>query len=133
MVDECSTVFDPPRDSTVHHSTKDVTVVREEDGGPEQENSSLEPVVRPKNDSHPLQEPDSLISFETVEISSQTEIVRQPSPPPVLADVQDLIPTTNSDTQTIGTLENDSNDGVVCSEDPLELHIVSFCDCDVNA
>ncbi|KAK6154020.1 hypothetical protein DH2020_013659 [Rehmannia glutinosa] len=112
-----------PRVSNIQQSIKDGTMNREDDGISEQERSSLESVVQPKNDSHPIQESDSLISFETVESSSQTEIIRQPSPPPVLADVQDLIPTTTPATQAECRIETASNDASVCSEDPLQLHI----------
>lgn len=98
--------------------------MKEEDGCSEQEKSSLESVVLPKTDNHQIQESNSLISFED-EIASESEvIIRQPSPPPVLADVQDLIPAASPATQTESGLENASNDALVCSEDPMQLHIV---------
>lgn len=72
-----------------------------------------------------VEEPGSLISFEAIESPLQTGITRQPSPPPVLADVQDLIPTTSPPvTDADCRLDNSSSDGLVCAEDPLELHIV---------
>ncbi|KAL0423722.1 UNVERIFIED_CONTAM: AMSH-like ubiquitin thioesterase 1, partial [Sesamum radiatum] len=94
-----------------------------DDGNSEQERSSLESVVQPKNDNDLIKEPNSLISFETVESCLQTEIIRQPSPPPLLADVQDLNPISTPATQTEFGLENDPGDTLVCSEDPLQLHI----------
>ncbi|XP_011096984.1 AMSH-like ubiquitin thioesterase 1 [Sesamum indicum] len=111
-----------PRDGNTQQSIKDGTMMRD-DGNSEQERSSLESVVQPKNDNHLIKEPDSLITFETVESCLQTEIIRQPSPPPLLADVQDLNPTSTPATQTEFGLENDPGDTLVCSEDPLQLHI----------
>lgn len=71
-----------------------------------------------------VEESISLISFEAVESSPQIGITRQPSPPPVLADVQDLIPTTSPPvTDADCRLDNSSSDGLVCAEAPLELHI----------
>uniref|UniRef100_A0A5B7A598 MPN domain-containing protein n=2 Tax=Davidia involucrata TaxID=16924 RepID=A0A5B7A598_DAVIN len=69
------------------------------------------------------EEPHSLISFETVETPLQMDIVRQPSPPPVLADVQDLIPALPPVTEAEYGMENPEPDGLVCSESPLQLHI----------
>ncbi|GFP94655.1 amsh-like ubiquitin thioesterase 1 [Phtheirospermum japonicum] len=110
-----------PRVINTQQAIKDGTTNREDDDSSEQERSSLESVVQPKNDSHSIQESDSLISFETVESPPQIEIIRQPSPPPVLADVQDLVPT--STTRTESGVENSPTDALVCSEDPLQLHI----------
>ncbi|KAK9071178.1 hypothetical protein SSX86_009746 [Deinandra increscens subsp. villosa] len=89
----------------------------------EHEKSSLDLVVLPKENNKPhVDEPDSLISFEEkIENPVQLDIIRQPSPPPVLAQVHDLLPTTTPDT---GPGFENSNDGV-CSESPLELHISS--------
>ncbi|KAG8387978.1 hypothetical protein BUALT_Bualt02G0077300 [Buddleja alternifolia] len=114
-----------PRDSNIQQPIKDETVMREDGGSSELERIRLESVVQPINDNQPIlnQESDFLISFETVESSPKTEIIRQPSPPPLLADVQDLIPTLPPATQTESGLENASNDASVCSEDPLQLHI----------
>ncbi|PIM98039.1 SMAD6 interacting protein AMSH, contains JAB/MPN/Mov34 domain [Handroanthus impetiginosus] len=112
-----------PRDSNIQQSINHVTMMRDDDCSSEVERSSLEPAVQPKNDNQLIQEPDALISFEPVESSSETEIIRQPSPPPVLADVQDLIPTSAPATQTECRLENASSDALVCSEDPLQLHV----------
>lgn len=72
-----------------------------------------------------VEEPISLISFEAIESPPRIEITRQPSPPPVLAEVQDLIPTTSPPvTDADCRLDNSSSDGLVCAEAPLELHIV---------
>ncbi|XP_071690819.1 AMSH-like ubiquitin thioesterase 1 isoform X2 [Rutidosis leptorrhynchoides] len=90
----------------------------------EHEKSSLDLNVLPNNNNKPhVTEPDSLISFEEkMETSVQPDIIRQPSPPPVLAEVQDLVPATSP----ASTIESGhSTDSVVCSESPLELHISS--------
>ena len=74
------------------------------------------------------EEPCSLISFESMETPLQIDIIRQPSPPPVLAEVQDLIPvsTPGSITESEYGMENPLPDGLVSSESLLELHIVSL-------
>ncbi|KAK4487613.1 hypothetical protein RD792_005735, partial [Penstemon davidsonii] len=111
-----------PRDNSIQQSIKDESVMRKDDDSSDQERSSLESLVQSKNDTQQIQESDSLISFETVESFPQTEIIRQPSPPPFLVDVQDLIPTSPPATDMECGLENASDDALVCS-DPLELHI----------
>lgn len=91
----------------------------------EHEKSSLESIVIPINNNKPhVDEPDSLISFEEkLETPVQLDIIRQPSPPPVLAQVQDLVPTTSPET---GPGSGNLSNGSVCSESPLELHIVRY-------
>ncbi|XP_015070862.1 AMSH-like ubiquitin thioesterase 1 [Solanum pennellii] len=79
--------------------------------------NSDKPVLR-------LEEPASLISFDVEEIPLQSEIIRQPSPPPVLAEVQDLMPTAACPIEEVECgLVKSSPDGLICSEDPLQLHI----------
>lgn len=79
--------------------------------------NSDKPVLR-------LEEPASLISFDTEESPLQSEIIRQPSPPPVLAEVQDLMPTAACPVDEVECgLVKSSPDGLICSEDPLQLHI----------
>ncbi|GER45991.1 COP9 signalosome complex subunit 5 [Striga asiatica] len=112
-----------PRVSNIPHAVKDETTTMEDDVNSEQEKSNLEAVVQPKNDGHLIKESDSLISFETVESSSPTEIIRQPSPPPLLADVQDLVPTSTAATQAECGIASSSTDALPCSEEPLQLHI----------
>ncbi|KAI3780254.1 hypothetical protein L2E82_10226 [Cichorium intybus] len=92
----------------------------------EHEKPSLESNILPKTNNQPnINELDSLISFEEkIETPVQLDnIIRQPSPPPVLAEVQDLVPTTSPLVNDTGTGSVNSTDGVVCSESPLELHI----------
>ncbi|KAL7587144.1 hypothetical protein Lser_V15G40834 [Lactuca serriola] len=92
---------------------------------PSVEESTILP-TKTINQAH-INELDSLICFdekpETPPI--QMEIIRQPSPPPVLAEVQDLIPTASPPVTDAGpaSLKVNSTDGVVVSESPLELHI----------
>lgn len=73
------------------------------------------------------QEPPSLISFETTETTPKIEVViRQPSPPPVLAEVQDLVSAMSPCVHEAGCkAEISSTDSCVHAEAPLQLHIVS--------
>ncbi|KAL2999547.1 hypothetical protein AAZX31_09G165900 [Glycine max] len=84
------------------------------------EDCQLQPHPQPEPD----QEPPSLISFETTETSAQIEVIRQPSPPPVLAEVQDLVPAVSPCVNEAGCkTEIPSLDNSVHAEDPLQLHI----------
>ncbi|XP_068641639.1 AMSH-like ubiquitin thioesterase 1 isoform X2 [Aristolochia californica] len=72
----------------------------------------------------PAEEPCSLTSSNTIEASPRTDIIRQPSPPPVLADVQDLILSPSLQPldlnhEPVKLLE----DQLVQSESPLQLLI----------
>ncbi|XP_021909292.1 AMSH-like ubiquitin thioesterase 1 [Carica papaya] len=70
------------------------------------------------------EEPCSMISFEESDTLVHTDIIRQPSPPPVLAEVQDLIPDMSPQaTDTECRLENSFPDNILRSEAPLQLHI----------
>ena len=67
----------------------------------------------------------SLISFETTETPVSVEIIRQPSPPPVLAEVQDLIPAVSPQVSEAECgLDTISTDEALRAESPLQLHIV---------
>ncbi|PQQ10715.1 AMSH-like ubiquitin thioesterase 1 isoform X1 [Prunus yedoensis var. nudiflora] len=53
-----------------------------------------------------------------------TKIIRQPSPPPVLAEVQDLIPAVSPQVPEVECgLETLSSDDLLRAESPLQLHI----------
>ncbi|XP_017602876.1 AMSH-like ubiquitin thioesterase 1 isoform X2 [Gossypium arboreum] len=92
----------------------------------EPEASSIESILSVDNyvnseKSH-VDEPCPMISFEESETAPvHNNITRQPSPPPVLAEVQDLVHAT----QASSIIENPSADGLVHSESPLELHIAT--------
>jgi STAM-binding protein len=67
----------------------------------------------------------SLISFEETEDSAPIKVIRQPSPPPVLAEVQDLVPTVSPHVDEAGCkTETPSSDSFGRAESPLQLHIV---------
>lgn len=88
----------------------------------EHEKSSLESVLTLNNGSEmPREEPCSLISFDTIESPPHTNIIRQPSPPPVLADVQDLVSAMSPQIAEGGY--GMENPDLVRSESPLQLHI----------
>lgn len=95
----------------------------------EPEASSMESILSVDNyvnseKSH-VDEPCPMISFEESETAPvHNNVTRQPSTPPVLAEVQDLVHATQA-SKTDCKIENPSADGLVHSESPLELHIVS--------
>ncbi|XP_004512908.1 AMSH-like ubiquitin thioesterase 1 [Cicer arietinum] len=93
---------------------------------PELHKSDLDSILTQIEDSQPqhAQESPSLISFEETETSAQIEIIRQPSPPPVLAEVQDLVPAVSPHINEAGyKTEMSSSDSCVHAESPLQLHI----------
>lgn len=96
----------------------------------EAENSTLESVLSLNDDGrlslHP-EEPCSAVTSDTTEAPVQIDIIRQPSPPPVLADVHDLIPNASTQVTDLTTgPEKSLQDELVRSESPLQLHIVRF-------
>ncbi|KDP20138.1 hypothetical protein JCGZ_05907 [Jatropha curcas] len=100
--------------------------LKSDSSSPEPERSSLESVVSVSDDSqmHQTEEPASMISFETIEIPVQTDLIRQPSPPAVLAEVQDLIPSLSPQvTEAEHKMDISSPNDFVHSESPLQLHI----------
>lgn len=88
---------------------------------------NLDPVVEEVNKVPNAEEEPPMISFDAVESNVQVDIIRQPSPPPILAEVQDLIPPVS--VQLAGPKDGivtPSSENYVCSETPLQLHIVSI-------
>lgn len=67
----------------------------------------------------------SLISFdETTENPPPIKLIRQPSPPPVLAQVQDLIPAVSPQVSEPDFGLDSLPDEALRAENPLQLHIV---------
>ncbi|KAK8503956.1 hypothetical protein V6N13_021730 [Hibiscus sabdariffa] len=94
----------------------------------ETEASSTESIVTIDNCENSqkchVDEPCPMISFE--ESETIPNITRQPSPPPVLAEVQDLVPAISPQvTEGDCRIDNPSTDGLVPSESPLQLHIAT--------
>ncbi|WCJ21939.1 associated molecule with the SH3 domain of STAM 1 [Euphorbia peplus] len=91
----------------------------------ETEKLSLEPIFTKSEDSKrsSAEELSSLISFETVQTPIQTDLIRQPSPPAVLAEVQDLIPAMSAQVAEAEHKMDISSPELIRSESPLELHI----------
>ncbi|CAN8302891.1 unnamed protein product [Cochlearia groenlandica] len=68
----------------------------------------------------------SMISFEEPENVNNNNLIRQPSPPPVLAEVHDLVPALSPEArESECTIENSLPDESLRSESPLELHIAT--------
>ncbi|KAJ1379520.1 USP8 dimerization domain [Sesbania bispinosa] len=105
-------------------SDLDSILTQSEDSQPQQ---ALEPppsLISEDSQPQPAQEPPSLISFEATETPAQIEVIRQPSPPPVLAEVQDLVPAVSPHINEAGCkAEIPSSNNCVHAESPLQLHI----------
>ncbi|KAJ1437913.1 USP8 dimerization domain [Sesbania bispinosa] len=92
----------------------------------ERNRSDLESIITQSEDcqAQRADEAPSLISFEATEIPAQIEVIRQPSPPPVLAEVRDLVPAVSLHVDEAGCkTETPSSDTFVRAESPLQVHI----------
>ncbi|CAL5445172.1 unnamed protein product [Camellia sinensis] len=117
--------WQPPSSDKRRENPENGVLTEKVSNNSEPERSSVEAIL-PLNDDnkmHHAEEPGSLISFEPIEMPLQTNIIRQPSPPPVLAEVQDLIPASPAVTETLYGMDNSLPDGLASSESPLQLHI----------
>jgi STAM-binding protein len=90
------------------------------------------PIVEPsvasneKIQKNYTEELSSMISFEEPESVNENNLIRQPSPPPVLAEVQDLVPALCPEVREPECMiENSLPDESLRSESPLELHIAT--------
>lgn len=106
----------------------DKLTIEKDLGNLEKKGSDIESICTQNNDhENNATETDSLISFENVEMPAPIEIVRQPSPPPVLAEVQDLIPAVSPQVSEVECARDTSlSDGFVHPEPSMQLHIVSY-------
>ncbi|KAK9105778.1 hypothetical protein Scep_022622 [Stephania cephalantha] len=101
-------------------------VLVEKDTNSDLEKSTYESVLslNVDNQSFSTDISSSLDSLDKVKPIIQMDIVRQPSPPPMLADVQDLIPAMPPQVTDLGCkLEDSLQDELIRSKSPLELHI----------
>ncbi|KAL5189113.1 AMSH-like ubiquitin thioesterase 1 [Glycine soja] len=104
----------------------DGSLTRKDNSISEQHKSDLESILTQSDDckAKHADEAPSLISFEATEIPAQIEVTRQPSPPPVLAEVQDLVPAMLPHVNEEGCkTEIPMSDSIVRAESPLQLHI----------
>ncbi|GMH03955.1 hypothetical protein Nepgr_005794 [Nepenthes gracilis] len=96
-------------------------------GNVECKNSNLESTIFLNDASQSTQanDPSSLISFETSDSETSDEvIVKQPSPPPIPVEVQDLILETSSETTGLqDARDHPLPDDLVHAESSMELHI----------
>lgn len=109
-------------------SVEDKYAVKKDSTELEKETSSSDSnlVVDNGNKVPQTEEEPPMISFETVETTVHADIIRQPSPPPVLAEVQDLIPGVSHEHNDLKCgSDKPASDNYICSESPLQLHIVS--------
>ncbi|GAB4839540.1 hypothetical protein Ancab_029066 [Ancistrocladus abbreviatus] len=121
----CSIDATPVEIPRLHQAVNDIPVITKDLGNSECEKSSLESTPLQIDDTlkpH-ANEPDSMISFETLEISNEV-IVKQPSPPPILAEVKDLIPEMALQaTELQDVMDCPLSDDLPPPETPMELHI----------
>lgn len=112
---------------SLQQSIETKLTIEKDIGNLEKERSDIDSICTQNDDReiHKAMETDSLISFEKeVEMPAPIEIVRQPSPPPVLAEVQDLIPAMSPQVPEVECVRDTSlSDGFVHPEASMELHI----------
>ncbi|KAG4999275.1 hypothetical protein AAZX31_08G044400 [Glycine max] len=111
---------------SLQHSLEDGSLNKKDNSISEQHKSDLESILTQSDDckAKHADEAPSLISFEATEVHAQIEVTRQPSPPPVLAEVKDLVPAVLSHVNEEGCkTEILTSDSIVRAESPLQLHI----------
>ncbi|KAJ8773126.1 hypothetical protein K2173_028303 [Erythroxylum novogranatense] len=107
-------------------SAENEVPVKSDSSNSEPEISSLESSLTLSDDNqrHHAEEPCDMISFEKTETLVHTDIIRQPSPSAVLAEVQDLFPAITSQVaEAEQKMDNSLPTDSVRSESPLQLHI----------
>lgn len=115
--------------NSLQQSIETKLTIEKDLGNVEKERSDTDSICTQNEDHqiHNAMETGSLISFDKVETPAPIEIVRQPSPPPVLAEVQDLIPAMSTQVPEVECARDTSlSDGFVHPEASMQLHIVSF-------
>lgn len=92
----------------------------------EPEKSPLEEVLslHEGNGSVQSEEPSSLIIFDITDSTPKTDIIRQPSPPPIRAEVQDLDAVSSEVSDCASGHTASFQDEIVRAESPLQVHIV---------
>ncbi|CAJ2676141.1 unnamed protein product [Trifolium pratense] len=111
---------------SLQQSLEDGSLNKKENSISEHNGSDLESIHTQSEDCQVqhVDETPSLISFEETEDSAPIKVIRQPSPPPVLAEVQDLMPTVSPHVdEAVCKTETPSSDSFVRGESPLQLHI----------
>ncbi|KAH1080524.1 hypothetical protein J1N35_020285 [Gossypium stocksii] len=114
---------------SLHQAIENKLPDKSDHSNSEPEASSIESTVTVGNcensqKSH-VDEPCPMISFEESEtVPVHINVTRQPSPPPVLAEVQDLVHAISPQVkETDCRIDNPSTEALVPSESPLQLHI----------
>uniref|UniRef100_A0A803MIE5 AMSH-like ubiquitin thioesterase 1 n=1 Tax=Chenopodium quinoa TaxID=63459 RepID=A0A803MIE5_CHEQI len=104
---------------------EDGVAANKDDSTVDCEKPIFQPTVEPSSDSsqQPQDDEKPMISFEEPDVP-ETVIVKQPSPPPVLSEVQDLIPSEPPlKTEKLDTMDSSLQDSLLQPESPMELHI----------
>lgn len=68
------------------------------------------------------EQPSSMISFDDTEVPTKMDLIRDPSPPPVRAEVEELVAMTSQLSNSLEQTSLSTNE-LVGSESPLEVHI----------
>lgn len=71
------------------------------------------------------EQPSSMISFDDTEVPTKMDLIRDPSPPPVRAEVEELVALTSQLSNSVEQTALSANE-LVGSESPLEVHIVRY-------
>ncbi|KAI0502534.1 hypothetical protein KFK09_017487 [Dendrobium nobile] len=68
------------------------------------------------------EQPSSMINFDAIEVPAKMDLIRDPSPPPVRAEVEELVTMTSQLSNSLEQTSLSTNE-LVRSESPLEVHI----------
>ncbi|XP_020600099.1 AMSH-like ubiquitin thioesterase 1 [Phalaenopsis equestris] len=119
----CNIDLSPIEIPSLPQSKQDDPAVKE-NGTPSQDNTILAEVLSLHDGgaSFHAEQPSSLISFDDTEVPTKIDLIRNPSPPPVRAEVEDLVAMTSQLSNSLDQTSLSTNE-LVGSESPLEVHI----------
>ncbi|XP_008797799.2 AMSH-like ubiquitin thioesterase 1 [Phoenix dactylifera] len=102
---------------------EDKPVAIKDDGTSGNKRSTIEEVLSLHDDrTAPTAEPSPMINLDAAG-TPMMDITREPSPPPVLAEVQDMVPVASEVSNSLSGQTVSLQDELVQTESPLEVHI----------
>lgn len=102
--------------------------VETKDSGPtEKEKTPLEEVLSLHDTTSSVQEESRpMITFDVAESLAKMDITSEPSPPPVLAEVQDLVAVSSQLPDSISGETIQLQDELIRTQSPVQVHIVRY-------
>ncbi|KAJ6819853.1 AMSH-like ubiquitin thioesterase 1 isoform X1 [Iris pallida] len=120
---EIPSLHQPTKDEPVTAELLAEPVTAEDKGEPEHTKSPLEEVLSLHDSGVHTEEPSTLSTLDVAEVPGNMNIIREPSPPPVLAEVHDLAAISSELSSSVSVQATSVQDELVRAESPLQVHI----------